>query len=109
MCRQEVGGASFGASGVEAMQIQERMFESWLYSERIKSVMAGVIASLFAILAFSLVMFGPLERGMSVNIFSTSFLVLAAGVAGFSQIRAKSFGHSLEAANAHAGAGEKTT
>ena len=55
MCRQEVGGASFGASGVEAMQIQERMFESWLYSERIKSVMAGVIASLFAILAFSLV------------------------------------------------------
>lgn len=64
---------------------------------------------LFAILAFSLVMFGPLERGMSVNIFSTSFLVLAAGVAGFSQIRAKSFGHSLEAANAHAGAGEKTT
>jgi hypothetical protein len=54
-------------------------------------------------------MFGPLERGMSVNIFSTSFLVLAAGVAGFSQIRAKSFGHSLEAANAHAGAGEKTT
>jgi len=91
-------GPTFSAENLEAMQIHERMYEAYLRANTQKNQQANILAGIFGLMAFLLVMFGPAEHGMTVNIFSASFAILSAGIAGFTQLKAKSFGHSLEAA-----------
>ena len=98
LCKQSFGDAQFSAHTVEAIQIQERMFNSYIRSTTIRVASSYCLAAFFALGAFGLIMFGPNGRETTINIFSVSFILLAAGIAGFTQIKARGFGVELESA-----------
>jgi len=53
-------------------------------------------SAVFGILAFVLIMYGPTDRAIASNIFSAAFLVLAAGLAGFTQLNLRAGNVNLQ-------------
>jgi hypothetical protein len=102
-CEQAFGDAHFSAHTVEAMQIQERMFDNYVRSMTIRVVSSYSLAAFFGLGAFGLIMFGPAGRETTVDIFSVSFILMAAGIAGFTQLKVRGFGVELESAQSSAG------
>ena len=96
-CKQILSGAFEGeADGIEAMQIQERMAAAQIRAITIRAASANAISAIFGILAFVLIMYGPADKAFASNIFSAAFLVLAAGIAGFTQLNFKAGGVNLQ-------------
>ena len=96
-CEQAFQGFEGQAEGLEAMQIQERIIKEHLRAANIRIIGAYSVSVVFGMLAFVLIMFGPSDRAVASNIFSGSFLVLAAGIAGYTQLKAQAPGISVEA------------
>jgi len=97
-CEQALtGGFKGSAEGIEAMAIQERIVANHLRTVTIQSVSAYVVSAIFGALAFILIMYGPADKKLATSIFSAAFLLLAAGIAGFAQFKARTLGMSIEA------------
>ena len=107
-CEQNMGDVGFSAEGIEAMEIQERMFQTYIRANNIRILSSYALAALFAIGAFTLILFGPSGRETTIIVFSVSFIVMSAGIAGFTQFKARGFGAEIAAARNDAAKGYST-
>ena len=84
------------AEGVEALEAQERLISLQDKTHTLRTMSSYAISAVFAALAFSLIMWAPAIREAAANIAAGSFLILAAGIAGFTRFRASAPTISIE-------------
>lgn len=99
VCAQTLSDAHFVAHGADAMLAQTEIV---IYHQRmatIRAVAAYGTAIVFAIIAAVIVVFAPESRSTAANIFATAFLVMSAGIAGYTRFSAKVPGMEIKADN----------
>jgi uncharacterized membrane protein YvbJ len=96
-CGQHVDGNKFHASGTEAMAVQERIVIYHAKMATIRAVAAYSVSVIFVVISALLIGFAPESRSVAANIIAGALLILGAGIAGFTRLRAKAPGLDLNA------------
>jgi hypothetical protein len=93
-CDQSLGPHTFSASGAEAMGPQTAIVTQYIRWDAIRQMVAYGASALFGIIAGLIIVFAPPNNQIVADLVAGAFVVLAAGVAGYTYVRAKT--HSID-------------
>lgn len=88
-CAQHLGPYSFSAEGKEAMQAQTEIVTAHIRWDAIRQITSYGVSAVFGIVAGLIVAFAPPANQFVAETVAIAFLVVAAGVAGYTYVRAK--------------------
>ena len=96
VCGQTFEDRSFYARGEEAMEPQVAIVNYYHKMATLRAIAAYAVSAIFAIIAGALILFAPESRVVAANIIAGAFLVLAAGIAGFTRLKASAPGIKID-------------
>lgn len=96
-CGQNFADGVFFAHGTEAMKHQVAIVNYHHKMEAIKNAVGYGCSALFIAVSSLLIGFAPESRTTAANLVAGALLVIAAGIAGFTRLRAKAPGIDIAA------------
>jgi hypothetical protein len=91
-CAQRFDDREFYAHGDDAMAAQVAIVNYYHKMATLRAIASYGASAVFACVAAALIVFAPENRTVGANVVAGAFVILAAGIAGFTRFRAKAPG-----------------